>query len=81
MGKGYLIVADTGRLFRIEERSSSWEWSVFDDGKFEPYELPMDIMHGGSRLHAPRSGAQLMATFPGDHKLSQGRILEVYRKA
>ena len=81
MGKGYLIVADSGRLFRLEEHGKTWDWSVFDDGKFEPYELQMDVMQGSSHLQAPREGAHLIATFPGENRISQGRILEVYRKA
>ena len=65
----------------MEENSVGGEWFVFDDGRFEPYELPMDIVYGKSRVTTPRSGAQLVATFPGENKISQGRILEVYRKA
>ncbi len=80
MGKAYLIVADSGRLFRLHDHGSSWEWFVFDDGKFESYELQMDVMQGNSRLQAPKAGAHLMATFPGENKITQGRIVEVYKK-
>ncbi len=81
MAKRYVIHADTGRLFRLETHSDGWVWAVFDDGKFESYELPMDIVHGSSRLTEPKVGATLMATFPGENRIAQGKILEVYRKA
>ncbi|MBI4149768.1 hypothetical protein HY488_00015 [Candidatus Woesearchaeota archaeon] len=79
MAKQYIVFADSGRLFKLEQHSSEWEWSVFDDGKFELYELQMDVMHGNSRLKEPKVGANLVATFPGENRLSQGRILEVYK--
>lgn len=79
MAKRYVIFADSGRLFRLETGSSEWSWSVFDAGRFESYELPMEVVYGSSRLKEPKVGATLMATFPGENKLSQGKILEVYK--
>jgi len=81
MGKTYIVVADSGRLFRLAQDSREWEWEVFDDGAFEPYELQMDIVYGNARLNAPKVGAQLIATFPGENRMSQGRIVEVFKRA
>ncbi len=77
MGKRYIIYADSGRLFRMDDGSG--EWMVYDDGHFEPYELPMEMIYGRTRITSPKTGATLVATFPGENKLAQGKILEVYR--
>ncbi|GEM_PF-5202489 len=81
MANRFVIHADSGRLFRLEIHSDGWAWFVFDDGRFESYELPMDIVHGSSRLKEPKVGATLMATFPGENRIAQGKILEVYKRA
>ena len=78
MSKFYLIVADTGRIFRLD--ADTMLWTVFDDGTFEPYELPMDMVSAKSRISVPKQGALLIATFPGENRISQGKIVEVYKR-